>query len=65
MALIIGISIVMAIAVAPFGSEPSRSVDLVFQSLAIFAVGVALVPIGAYLATSTTLFYLNAKEPNP
>lgn len=62
LALLIGISLLMAIAVAPFGADPGRDVDLIYQSVAIFAVGVALVPIGAYLATTTTLFYLSAKE---
>jgi hypothetical protein len=65
LALLIGVSVVMAIAFAPFGAEPGRSLDLVFQSVAIFAVGVTLVPAGAYLATTTTLFYLSAKEPQP
>lgn len=65
LALLIGVSVVMAIAFAPFGAEPGRSLDLVFQSIAIFAVGVTLVPAGAYLATTTTLFYLSAKEPQP
>ena len=64
MALLVAISVVMAIAVAPFGAEPSRGVDLIFQSAAIFAVGVALVPIGAFLATTTTMFYLSGTESN-
>jgi len=63
--LIVAISILLAIVVAPFGTEPGRQVDLIFQSIAIFGVGVALVPIGAYLATTTTMFYLSAKESNP
>ena len=63
--LLIGLSILMAIAVAPFGTDPGRDVDLIYQSVAIFAVGVALIPVAAFLATSTTLFYLSAKEPNP
>lgn len=62
LALLLAVSVVMAVAVAPFGAEPGRTVDLVFQAVAIFAVGVTLVPIGAYLATTTTLFYLSAKE---
>ncbi|MEO8540894.1 MAG: hypothetical protein ABI577_14225 [bacterium] len=62
LALMIVTSIVLAIAVAPFGADPGRTVDLVFQSIAILVVGIMLVPIGAFLATCTTIFYFAAKD---
>lgn len=55
-------TLVLSVLVAPFGADPGRSTELVLQSGAIFAVGVLLVPIGAYVSISTTIFYLNAKE---
>ncbi len=60
--LLVATSVVLAIAVLPFGTDPGRTTDLIFQSIAILIVGIMLVPIGAYLATATTLFYLSAKE---
>ncbi len=55
-------TLLLSIAVAPFGTDPGRTTELVLQSGAIFVVGVLLVPIAAYVAISTTIFYLNAKE---
>lgn len=62
MAFLIGFSLLFSIVAAPFGSEPGRTTDLVLQSLALFVVGLTFIPFGAYVATSTTLFYLSAKE---
>ena len=52
----------LSIVVAPFGTDSGRTTDLALQSVAILMVGILLVPIAAYVAISTTLFYLNAKE---
>lgn len=52
----------LSIVVAPFGTDAGRTTDLALQSAAIFLVGILLVPIAAYVAISTTIFYLNAKE---
>ncbi len=63
--LLLVTSFALALVVAPFGTDPGRDLDLIFQTAAIFVVGVTLVPIAAYLATTTTLFYLAAKESSP
>jgi hypothetical protein len=54
-------SLILSIVTAPLTSS-GRTAELIVQSIALFAVGAALVPIGAYLATSTTMFYLTARE---
>jgi len=60
--ILLGTSFLFALVAAPFGSEPSRTTELAFQSFALFVVIAAFVPVGAYLATSTTMFYLSARE---
>lgn len=59
---LLAFSLVFSLLSAPFGTDPGRTQELVLQSLALFIVGVTFVPFGAYLATSTTLFYLSAKD---
>ncbi len=55
-------SLVVAIALAPFSIEPSRTTTLVAQSLGILVFGFVAVPTGAYMAAATTIFYISAKE---
>ena len=56
------ISLVFGALTASLVPDPGRTGELAIQSAALFVVGLALVPIGAYLATSTTLFYISARE---
>ncbi len=60
--LILGTSVVFGLLVAPFGTDPGRTTELIVQSVALFGVIVTFVPVAAYLATSTTLFYLSARD---
>ena len=59
---LLGFSLLFSIIAAPFGSDPSRTAELALQSIALFIVGLTFIPFGAYLATSTTLFYLSARD---
>jgi hypothetical protein len=55
-------SLVFGIVAAPFDSDSSRTAALAVQSAALFVVIASLIPVAAYLATSTTIFYLSARE---
>lgn len=55
-------SIVFAIFLAPFSSEPGRTASLLAQSLGVLVFGIVAIPTGAYMAAATTIFYLSAKE---
>jgi hypothetical protein len=61
--LLLALGLILSLVAAPFGAELTRTEDLAIQSLAVFLGGALLVPVGAYLATSTTLFYLSSREP--
>jgi hypothetical protein len=60
--VLLGTSFAFGLIAAPFGSEPGRTTELVFQSVAMFILVASFVPIGAYIATSTTMFYLSARD---
>ena len=55
-------SIALAIIALPFGTEPSRNADLAIFCLSALVGGIMAVPMYAYLATITTLFYHSARE---
>lgn len=56
-------SVVMAILFAPFLSDdPARTTGILLNSVAFLVFGLLAVPIGAYLAAATTIFYLSARE---
>jgi len=57
-------SIVFAIGLAPFSTDPGRTASLVAQSLSALLLGVVAIPTGAYFAAATTIFYLSVKEPS-
>jgi hypothetical protein len=46
----------------PFGTEPSRDAELIIFCVSALVGGIMAVPMYAYLATVTTLFYLSATE---
>ena len=58
--LVVGFA--LALVAAPFGSNPSRTEDLALQCVGVFFGGLIIVPLGAFLATSTTIFYLSSRE---
>jgi hypothetical protein len=60
--LLLGTSFLFGVIASPFGTEPSRTTELLFQSIALFVVILTFIPVAAYLATSTTLFYLSARD---
>jgi len=60
--LLISTSLVFGLLASPFGTDPGRTTELVFQSIALFIVILTFIPVAAYLATSTTLFYFSARE---
>ena len=60
--LLIAFTLVLSLVAAPFGTDPSRTHELVIFSIGIVMSGVIVIPVYAHLATSTTLFYLTAKE---
>lgn len=62
LAFLLGLSLIFSLIAAPFGADPTRTQDLALQSVALFIVGLTFIPFGAYLATSTTLFYLSARD---
>ena len=55
-------SIAIAILSLPFGTEPSRDPELIIFCVSALVGGIMAVPMYAYLATVTTLFYLSATE---
>ncbi len=56
-------SLVVAILFAPFASDdPGRTAGLLLNSVAFLVFGLMAVPIGAYLAAATTIFYISARE---
>jgi hypothetical protein len=56
-------SIVFAIGLAPFSTDPGRTTSLIAQSLSALLLGFVAIPTGAYFAAATTIFYLSVKEP--
>ncbi len=55
--------IVFAIVTAPFlPADPGRDATVVIGGSGFVAMGIAFVPTGAFLATITTLFYLNLRK---
>jgi len=55
--------LITGIAATPFvTSDPSRQTEVIFVAISIAALGVSVVPVGAFIATSTTLFYINERK---
>ena len=62
-AVLLGVGVLAAgIVLLPFTAlESGRTLDLATSSLGAAIIGVFAVPVSAYLAVATTLFYLNAR----
>ena len=60
--LLFGSSFIFEAIASPFGTNPTRTTELLFRSLAMFVLILTFIPVAAYLATSTTLFHLSARE---
>ena len=54
--------IIVAILSFPFRADPSRDAELIIFCVSALVGGIVSVPMYAYLATVTTLFYHVAKE---
>lgn len=59
----LAVVLVLSLITAPFiGTEPSRTDELVIISALIAGAGIAVVPLGAFMITTMTLYYLREKK---
>jgi len=61
--LFLAFAFIVSLIAFPFGTNPGRDGSVGLNTLFLGASGLLAVPVGAYLATITTMYYLKLREP--
>jgi membrane-anchored glycerophosphoryl diester phosphodiesterase (GDPDase) len=57
----IAVTIVLSLALLPFGSEPGRNLTVVLNAVGFVVLGAVFLPTAGYLCAVTTMYYLSVK----